>query len=241
MQKKCSSLFYLIIIFLFFVSPYGLKAEDKIYNKKKIYNLRLQYRRGLNNCRIENESNYQFTLFAPLKNKFFLFCDNELIFENDNHVSTISEFNISRPFFSENKIIDSIDWVFRVQAETHRKTDLSIGFQWHLHKTYLVEDFLKSLKIKCFVQFLPYKTTEERGKSDIYIYYSFPLIKDIVYTRGFGRWFFEDRLDKEDFKMIAQDVIVPLTDKWDVYLRYSHYNQNRNTGFGAGIRYLIKF
>ena len=249
-----SNIFILSIPFWFIVLALPVKADSSPLTgasannakqlpkivKKKI-NVRLQYRRHLHSNRIEDESDYQVTMFGLLPGKFFLFMDTEFIFSDTDYYSTISEFNISRSFSLRDKYWGCLDWITRVQLETDRKSDLSAGIQWHLTKTPILSPLTKKIGLKLFVQFFPLKTTTERGYADAYLYYSFPLPGGFSYCRGFGRYFWGNDDGGSDYRLLVQDIIFPVSKEWDIYIRFSHHSTERNDGVGIGVRYLLKF
>jgi len=219
-----------------FLSP--AKGEDNL-PKKKTHNIRLQYRRHIDGNKIRSESNYQITYFSFIPYQLFIFFDTEVIFQDTSFHSIISEINISRPLFPQYEYLRYIDWTVRLQIETSKKPIMSLGSQWHITKIPAITDLAKKYKLKVFLQIYPFKSQVEQGTTDLYLYYSFPLRKDFVYTRGFYRYFFRNH--RNDYKIWVQDIIFPLYKGWDIYIRYSYYEQERNKGVGAGVRYLIKF
>lgn len=203
-------------------------------------NLRLQGRWQLDNETIDREQDLQATLFSPLPYDFFLFLNGEAIFSNSNFHSVNGELNISRPFAPEHEQLNSLGWISRLLVESDMESELGLGLQWQIHKTPGISWLTNKLKIKTFLQVFPLKTTDARGAVDLYFYYEFPLPGKFAYTRGFTRQYFHSNTDR-DYQMIAQDIIIPIDKSWDLYLRYSHYNDLRNSGVAVGIRYLLQF
>jgi hypothetical protein len=221
-----------------FASQNNENTPSETKKRKAICNLRIQYRRQINNDTIADENDIQATFFTGLPHSLFLFMNAEAIYSGTDYHSGNSELNLSRPLFPYYKPLSCLEWTSRIQIETDMKNELALGLQWQIHKTPGLSRWARKYKTKVFVQVFPIKSTNERGEVDAYLYYAFPLPGGVASTRGFARQYFSSE-DSRDYKMIAQDLIFPITKSWDLYLRYAYYDRIRNSGYGVGIRYLF--
>ena len=138
----------------------------------------------------------------------------------------------------------SFGWAARTESEKDKKTIYSLGTIWYISDTPAIDELLKKIEFKSFLEVFFIKSNNDRGSIDLFHHYNFPIFKSL-YLRGYNRVFFDT--NKGTLFYAVQDIIYPLTNHIDVYLRHDYQNvdgfQNRSKGteFSVGTRYNFSF
>jgi hypothetical protein len=262
-RRKINSIFWLFIILLNFQFGFkgsfltnsvfadseetaitGSKKTDSADNKqtnnavsKKYFNInRLQYRHSFKN----GDNIFSQTSNIEFFNNFFLFEHFEYV---DNGYYFL-EIYTGKPFSNDYIWGKSFGWVARTEAAKGLKTIYSLGAIWYISDTPAIDELLKKIKLKSFLEVFFIKSNNDHGPVDLFHHYTFP-ITESLYLRGYNRVFFDT--EQGTLFYAVQDIIYPLTKYIDVYLRHDYQNedgfQNRTKGsdFSVGARYNFSF
>ena len=211
------------------------KGDD--IKKKKYSNInRLQYRKSFK----ADNNTFSQTTNIMFPNEFFLFDHFEYV---DNGYYFL-EIYTGKPFSEDHPWGKSFGWVARTEVERAAKTVYSLGTIWYISSTPKINEVLKKIKFKTFLEVFFIKSDDDKGTTDIFHHYTFPVFKKL-YMRGYNRILFDTNQGRLFYAV--QDLIYSLFDNIDVYMRHDYQNkdgfQNKEKGsaFYMGMRYNFSF
>lgn len=174
-----------------------------------------------------------FSSFVEFPSKLFILTVFEHEQWNDKRTNNTDrlEVNVGRPINLPEAGLDSMfGWVIRWRYFAGELTTLSGGLQFNITDLPQIILWAKAHKVTSFLQLFAVSNNDALGDWDLLHYYTFPIYKSL-YIRGYN--LYTSFAGREDYLHLWHDLILPLGQHFDFYVRNSCRNRDDEI-FGPG-------